>query len=280
MTTLLRRELGDVLRERRRAQGRTLREVSATASVSLGYLSEVERGEKEASSELLASICGALELPLSRSSSTSRAAWPSARAWPRPWRCPCPRTTSWRPLLPDPLAFQGAHAPSSASTPVSPPSPRRRLGPGPALSRCGSATCRPHWWSHRPDAPHYAASTMKLPLVIAATAASCAASWTSTRRSRCATRSRRCSTVRLRHGRETTTRTRRPGPPSAAAGRCAELAEHAITHSGNLATNLLLDVVGLDEVAQVLRLAGCSPTTVVGRGIEDAVARGRGSPTP
>ena len=66
MTTLLRRELGDVLRERRRAQGRTLREVSATASVSLGYLSEVERGEKEASSRLLASICGALELPLSQ----------------------------------------------------------------------------------------------------------------------------------------------------------------------------------------------------------------------
>jgi transcriptional regulator with XRE-family HTH domain len=64
--TLLRRELGDVLRERRQAQGRTLREVSASASVSLGYLSEVERGEKEASSELLASICGALELPLSQ----------------------------------------------------------------------------------------------------------------------------------------------------------------------------------------------------------------------
>jgi transcriptional regulator with XRE-family HTH domain len=64
--TLLRRELGDVLRERRRAQGRTLREVSATAAVSLGYLSEVERGEKEASSELLASICNALDLPLSQ----------------------------------------------------------------------------------------------------------------------------------------------------------------------------------------------------------------------
>src|SRR5580765_8388526 len=62
---LLRRELGDVLREQRQSQGRTLREVSAAASVSLGYLSEVERGEKEASSELLASICGALRLPLS-----------------------------------------------------------------------------------------------------------------------------------------------------------------------------------------------------------------------
>lgn len=65
-TVLLRRELGDVLREHRRAQGRTLRDVSARAAVSLGYLSEIERGEKEASSELLASICGALGVPLSR----------------------------------------------------------------------------------------------------------------------------------------------------------------------------------------------------------------------
>lgn len=62
---LFRRELGDVLREHRQAQSRTLREVSAAASVSLGYLSEVERGEKEASSELLFSICAALDLPLS-----------------------------------------------------------------------------------------------------------------------------------------------------------------------------------------------------------------------
>ena len=62
---LLRRLLGDVLRERRREQGRTLREVSARARVSLGYLSEVERGQKEASSELLGSICDALDIPLS-----------------------------------------------------------------------------------------------------------------------------------------------------------------------------------------------------------------------
>jgi transcriptional regulator with XRE-family HTH domain len=62
---LLRRLLGDVLRERRRDQGRTLREVSSSARVSLGYLSEVERGQKEASSELLGSICEALEVPLS-----------------------------------------------------------------------------------------------------------------------------------------------------------------------------------------------------------------------
>lgn len=67
---LLRRELGDVLRELRQLQGRTLREVSARASVSLGYLSEVERGEKEASSELLGAICSALEVPLSAILST------------------------------------------------------------------------------------------------------------------------------------------------------------------------------------------------------------------
>lgn len=62
---VLRRVLGDELRRRRQDQGRTLREVSAAARVSLGYLSEVERGQKEASSELLAAICGALEVPLS-----------------------------------------------------------------------------------------------------------------------------------------------------------------------------------------------------------------------
>jgi transcriptional regulator with XRE-family HTH domain len=62
---LLRRELGDALREARQTQGRTLREVSATASCSLGYLSEIERGEKEASSELLAAICKALAVPMS-----------------------------------------------------------------------------------------------------------------------------------------------------------------------------------------------------------------------
>ena len=62
---VLRTMIGDELRERRLGQGRTLRDVSGAARVSLGYLSEVERGQKEASSELLAAICGALEVPLS-----------------------------------------------------------------------------------------------------------------------------------------------------------------------------------------------------------------------
>ena len=62
---MLREVLGAELRRVRTLQGRTLRDVSAAASVSLGYLSEVERGEKEASSEMLLAICGALGVPLS-----------------------------------------------------------------------------------------------------------------------------------------------------------------------------------------------------------------------
>ena len=62
---LFRRLLGDVLRDRRMQRGMTLREVSAEARVSLGYISEIERGQKEASSELLSSLCTALDLPLS-----------------------------------------------------------------------------------------------------------------------------------------------------------------------------------------------------------------------
>ena len=64
MAVLLREAIGDRLRRTRTAQHRTLREVSRTARVSLGYLSEVERGQKEASSELLASICDALDVEL------------------------------------------------------------------------------------------------------------------------------------------------------------------------------------------------------------------------
>lgn len=62
---MLRQVIGDVLRQHRMRQGRTLREVSALARVSLGYLSEVERGHKEASSELLSAICEALGVRLS-----------------------------------------------------------------------------------------------------------------------------------------------------------------------------------------------------------------------
>jgi len=62
---LIRQEIGDVLRDFRLQKGRTLRQVASKASVALGYLSEVERGQKEASSEILASVADALETPIS-----------------------------------------------------------------------------------------------------------------------------------------------------------------------------------------------------------------------
>jgi transcriptional regulator with XRE-family HTH domain len=61
---LFRTQLGEVLRERRAELGLTLREVSQEAQVSLGYISEIERGQKEASSELLGSLCEALDISL------------------------------------------------------------------------------------------------------------------------------------------------------------------------------------------------------------------------
>lgn len=62
---VLREEIGEVLRMLRQRQGKTLREISSQARVSLGYISEVERGQKEASSELIAAICEAINVPLS-----------------------------------------------------------------------------------------------------------------------------------------------------------------------------------------------------------------------
>jgi transcriptional regulator with XRE-family HTH domain len=62
---LLRTMIGERLRRTRREQGRTLSDVSRTARVSVPYLSEVERGRKEASSEVLAAICDALWIDLS-----------------------------------------------------------------------------------------------------------------------------------------------------------------------------------------------------------------------
>ena len=62
---LVRQEIGDVLRDFRQQKGRTLRQIASRASVALGYLSEVERGQKEASSEILASVADALGVPLS-----------------------------------------------------------------------------------------------------------------------------------------------------------------------------------------------------------------------
>lgn len=62
---LVREEIGEVLRDFRLQKGRTLRQVAGRASVALGYLSEVERGQKEASSEILAAVADALDVPIS-----------------------------------------------------------------------------------------------------------------------------------------------------------------------------------------------------------------------
>ena len=62
---LVRHEIGDVVRDFRQRKGATLRQVASRANVALGYLSEVERGQKEASSEILGSIAEALDIPLS-----------------------------------------------------------------------------------------------------------------------------------------------------------------------------------------------------------------------
>ena len=64
-TILIRKVMGETLRELRMAAGMTLREVSMASMVSLGYLSEIERGHKEASSEVLFSIASALDVSLS-----------------------------------------------------------------------------------------------------------------------------------------------------------------------------------------------------------------------
>lgn len=62
---LVRHEMGEVLRDVRLRRGDTLRQVAGRASVALGYLSEIERGQKEVSSEILASVADALDTPLS-----------------------------------------------------------------------------------------------------------------------------------------------------------------------------------------------------------------------
>jgi transcriptional regulator with XRE-family HTH domain len=100
--TLLRRVLGETLRGRRLRQRRTLREVSSAARVSLGYLSEVERGQKEASSELLASICEALDVKLSdllrEVSETMRRSERAAEVARMPGRVILPAPAARRPV--------------------------------------------------------------------------------------------------------------------------------------------------------------------------------------
>lgn len=61
---MLRDVLGEVLRDIRTSQNMTLRDVQENSTVTIGYISEIERGRKEASSEVLASICSGLYVTL------------------------------------------------------------------------------------------------------------------------------------------------------------------------------------------------------------------------
>src|SRR4051794_35027051 len=127
---LLRRVIGDALRARRQAQHRTLREVSTAANVSLGYLSEIERGQKEPSSELLSAVCEALGAQLSEllrevSRSVESAERGSA---PVPVGPPATRSAPDARSAPD----DGAAAGASAGRPPAPNAPSalaRSTGP-------------------------------------------------------------------------------------------------------------------------------------------------------
>jgi transcriptional regulator with XRE-family HTH domain len=122
--TLLREAIGDSLRRARLAQSRTLREVSTSARVSLGYLSEVERGRKEASSELLAAICEALDVPLSRvlwdvSTAIAGEDLPAGAAparEPAEVATPAPAEPAAEPAAAEPAAASAAAASAAAGT--------------------------------------------------------------------------------------------------------------------------------------------------------------------
>jgi transcriptional regulator with XRE-family HTH domain len=97
--TLLRTQLGNTLRGHRLRQRRTLRDVSGAARVSLGYLSEVERGQKEASSELLASICDALDVELADLAVAEPAADDAAQVAEAPAAAPVAEAPAAEPAL-------------------------------------------------------------------------------------------------------------------------------------------------------------------------------------
>jgi transcriptional regulator with XRE-family HTH domain len=133
--TLLRTQLGNTLRGHRTRQRRTLRDVSGKARVSLGYLSEVERGQKEASSELLASICDALDVELADLLAEVSDSLRDAAA---------PRSAALRPIAPTPDApvEEAVAATADAGAPTTGAEPALALvgaGAGRSAGRRGGA---------------------------------------------------------------------------------------------------------------------------------------------
>jgi beta-lactamase class A len=156
------------------------------------------------------------------------------------------------------------------------PSLFRDLPVPPEVSVWLGAPGRGATYTHEADRVHYAASTMKLPLLVAAYR----------RQERGELDLDTEVPVHNQH------RSAYDGSPFAldqaddqdddtwarigATASLRRLARHAAVKSGNLATDLLLEHVGTDEVAAVLRDAGCSAATALPRGIEDAPARSAG----
>ena len=138
---LFRRFLGDVLRSERMQRGMTLREVSAEARVSLGYISEIERGQKEASSELLASICDALDVELADLLAEVSLEMRLAEPVRRPVRpVALAGVGAGRPGTPedDPAAAAAAETAEQSATGTPAPEPALALVGGPQSTRSGA----------------------------------------------------------------------------------------------------------------------------------------------
>lgn len=134
---LLRRVIGDALRARRQAQHRTLREVSTAANVSLGYLSEIERGQKEASSELLAAICEALGAALSEVLRDVSDTLAHAEDLPRvlvPVGAPESESSSEAAPVPEPAPAAAGAGPSSPEARLSRGAPKSKVSVDAKLS--------------------------------------------------------------------------------------------------------------------------------------------------
>ncbi|WP_081438337.1 helix-turn-helix domain-containing protein [Pseudofrankia asymbiotica] len=122
---LLRRLVGDALRDYRMSQGRTLRDVAAAARVSVPYLSEVERGRKEASSEVLAAVCRGLGIRLSDLLEQVRRELVEREPRQQPSRAPVRPVAGSAPTRPVAGAKAPVARPAAAARPLSPAAPVR-----------------------------------------------------------------------------------------------------------------------------------------------------------
>jgi transcriptional regulator with XRE-family HTH domain len=158
---LLRRLIGSALRRSRLRQGRTLREVAHTARVSMPYLSEVERGRKEVSSEILAAICVALGLHLGDLLDEIRGELTLVPARPVPPVSPAPRSPAApRPSVARPTAPRSsAPRPTAAtrSTAATPPA-----APGQAVASVAAPRCAPQAHTRRPSRTRHSARVRRI----------------------------------------------------------------------------------------------------------------------